>query len=41
MSNVVDLTHIIDPKKVQRKFSVETIGAETINKNVVRRQDQW
>lgn len=41
MSRVVDLTHIIDPKKVQRKFSVETIGAETVNKNVVRKTDQW
>ncbi|MBS6642680.1 MAG: cyclase family protein [Clostridiaceae bacterium] len=41
MSKTVDLTHIIDPKKVQRKFAVETIGAETINKNVVRKQGQW
>lgn len=41
MSRIVDLTHIIDPKKVQRKFSVETIGAETVNANVVRKQNQW
>lgn len=41
MSNIIDLTHIIDPAKVQRKFSVETIGAETVNRNVVRKKDQW
>lgn len=39
--NAVDLTHIIDPRKVQRKFAVETIGAETVNQNVVRKENQW
>ena len=38
---LIDLTHIIDPDKVQRKFSIETIGAETVNQNVVRLQQQW
>ena len=41
MSKAIDLTHIIDPKKVQRKFSVETVGAETVNHNVVRKENQW
>lgn len=41
MSKVLDLTHIIDPQKAQRKFSVETIGAETVNHNVVRKEGQW
>lgn len=41
MANMIDLTHIIDPQRVQRKFSIETIGAETVNHNVVRRKDQW
>src|SRR5665647_174646 len=37
----IDLTHAIDSKKAQRKFSIETIGAETVNNNVVRLKDQW
>jgi arylformamidase len=41
MSKAIDLTHVIDPKKVQRKFSIETIGAETVNHNVVRMEGQW
>lgn len=41
MEKLIDLTHVIDPARVQRKFSVETIGAETVNHNVVRKQDQW
>ncbi|HZJ88691.1 MAG TPA: cyclase family protein [Sphaerochaeta sp.] len=41
MQTLVDLTHIIDPEVAQRKFSVETIGAETVNLNVVRSEDQW
>lgn len=41
MTKAIDLTHIIDPKKAQRKFSIETIGAETVNHNVVRSADQW
>lgn len=41
MLKSIDLTHIIDPASVQRKFSIETIGAETVNHNVVRRDEQW
>lgn len=41
MTRLIDLTHVIDPNHVQRKFSIETIGAETVNKNVVRLRQQW
>lgn len=41
MLKAVDLTHVIDPQKVQRKFMVETIGAETVNHSVVRKEAQW
>lgn len=41
MQTLLDLTHVIDPLKVQRKFAIETIGAETVNKNVVRSEGQW
>lgn len=41
MLKMIDLTHVIDPSHVQRKFSVETIGAETVNHNVIRKQEQW
>lgn len=38
---IIDLTHVINPNQEKRKFSVETIGAETVNHNVVRLQKQW
>lgn len=38
---VVDLTHAIDPGKAQRKFSIERIGADEVNHNVVRKEGQW
>ena len=41
MRKLYDLTHVIDPKNAPRKFTVETIGAETVNQNVVRLQGQW
>ena len=41
MVKLIDLTHSIDPSHVQRKFSVETIGAETVNHNVIRKDKQW
>jgi len=41
MEKLIDLTHVIDPNATQRKFSLETIGAETVNKNVVRSEGQW
>lgn len=41
MSQIIDLTHTIDPEKANRKFTIETIGAETVNQNVVRLDQQW
>lgn len=41
MQTLLDLTHVIDPQMVKRKFSIETIGAETVNTNVVRSEGQW
>jgi len=38
---MIDLTHMIDPEKEERKFMIETIGAETVNRNVVRLEKQW
>lgn len=38
---ILDLTHPIDPEKVQRKFSIERIGADEVNHNVVRKEGQW
>ncbi|MBR1919960.1 MAG: cyclase family protein [Spirochaetales bacterium] len=41
MKRIIDLTHTIDPEKVQRKFSIERVGADTVNHNVVRMEGQW
>jgi arylformamidase len=41
MSRIVDLSHVITPGAAGRKFSVEMIGAETVNRNVVRLEGQW
>ncbi len=41
MRNLIDLTHIIQPGAGQRKFLIETVGADTVNHNVVRDKDQW
>ena len=41
MAKAIDLTHVLDPKKAQRKFQVETIGADEVNHNVVRMEGQW
>jgi len=38
---MIDLTHMIDPEKEERKFMIETVGAETVNRNVVRLEKQW
>ncbi len=38
---IIDLTHAIDPEKVQRKFTIERIGADEVNHNVVRKDGQW
>ena len=41
MRRIVDLSHVLDPGKAGRKFSLEMIGAETVNPNVVRLENQW
>jgi kynurenine formamidase len=38
---MVDLSHVLDPGKAGRKFSLEMVGAETVNPNVVRLENQW
>ena len=41
MRRMVDLSHVLDPGKAGRKFSLEMVGAETVNPNVVRLENQW
>jgi len=41
MKKLYDLTHLIDPDKAVRKFSVKMIGADEVNPNVVRLENQW
>lgn len=41
MHRLIDLTHVIYPGTGQRKFVTETVGADTVNHNVVRGKDQW
>lgn len=41
VKKLYDLTHIIDPAKAARKFSIKTIGADEVNPNVVRLENQW
>ena len=41
MKTLIDLTHFIRPGASQRKFLTETIGADTVNHNVVRDKNQW
>jgi arylformamidase len=38
---LIDLTHVIDPKTAPRKFTMEMVGAETVNPNVVHLENQW
>jgi arylformamidase len=38
---IVDLSHVLDPGNAGRKFTIEMIGAETVNPNVVRLENQW
>jgi arylformamidase len=40
-TRIVDLSHVLDPGKAGRKFTLEMIGAETVNPNVVRLENQW
>ena len=41
MRRIVDLSHVLDPGKAGRKFNLEMVGAETVNPNVVRLENQW
>ena len=41
MKKMIDLTHVIDPKAAGRKFEATTIGADEVNHNVVRMENQW
>jgi arylformamidase len=41
LKRIVDLSHVITPGKAGRKFSLEMVGAETVNPNVVRLEGQW
>ena len=41
MKKMIDLTHIIDPKAAGRKFEAKMIGADEVNHNVVRLENQW
>ena len=41
MKKFYDLTHIIDPAQANRKFAVKMIGADEVNHNVVRLENQW
>ncbi len=41
MKRIVDLSHVLDPGKAGRKFIIEMVGAETVNPNVVRLENQW
>ena len=38
---IIDLTHTIDPEHAGRKFELKMIGADEVNHNVVRLEDQW
>ncbi len=38
---IVDLTHTIDPEHAGRKFELKMIGADEVNHNVIRLEDQW
>lgn len=41
MTKIIDLSHVIEPGKAGRKFTLEMVGAETVNPNVIRRENQW
>lgn len=41
MAKCIDLSHVIDPKNAGRKFLLTTIGADEVNPNVVRLENQW
>jgi kynurenine formamidase len=41
LRRLVDLSHVIEPGRAGRKFAVEMVGADTVNPNVVRLENQW
>ena len=41
MKKLIDLTHIIDPGATDRKYEVKTIGADEVNRDVIRLENQW
>jgi arylformamidase len=41
VKRIIDLSHVLDPGKAGRKFTIEMVGAETVNPNVVRLENQW
>ena len=41
MPKIIDLSHVIEPGKAGRKFVLEMIGADTVNPNVIRLENQW
>lgn len=41
MKKLYDLTHLIDPEKTIRKFSMKMIGADEVNPAVIRLENQW
>ena len=41
MTKIIDLSHTIEPGKAGRKFTMEMVGAETVNPNVIRLENQW
>ena len=41
MKKLIDLTHTIDPKAAGRKFEAKIIGANEVNPNVIRLENQW
>lgn len=41
MARIIDLSHVVVPGKAGRKFSIETIGADEVNPDVVRLENQW
>lgn len=41
MARLVDLSHVIVPGQAGRKFALEMVGADAVNPNVVRLENQW
>lgn len=41
MKRIIDMSHVLIPGKAGRKFSIEMVGAEEVNPNVVRLENQW